>query len=77
MRTPAAAAFRQASTGFQANHMARLLTQALAEILRPLGLAPAQFIVLIELWDGEALTQKDLMGRLDVEQATNVPGSSA
>ena len=70
MPTPKAAEFRSASTGFQTNHMARLLTQALAEALKPLGLAPAQFIVLIELWDGEALTQKELMLRLDVEQAT-------
>ena len=70
MRTPTAAAFRRQSTGFQTNHMARLLTQALAEALKPLGLAPAQFIVLIELWDGIALTQKELMLRLDVEQAT-------
>jgi DNA-binding MarR family transcriptional regulator len=70
MHTPKAAEFRRGSTGFQTNHMARLLTQALAEALKPLGLAPAQFIVLIELWDGEALTQKELMLRLDVEQAT-------
>jgi DNA-binding MarR family transcriptional regulator len=70
MGTSKAASFRSASTGFQTNHMARLLTQALAEALKPLGLAPAQFIVLIELWDGEALTQRELMRRLDVEQAT-------
>lgn len=43
----------------------------LAEAVRPLGLAPAQFMVLLELWrDEEGLTQKDLVGRLDVEQAT-------
>ena len=70
MRTPGSAAFRSQSTGFQTNHMARLLTQALAEALKPLGLAPAQFIVLIELWDGVAVTQRELMLRLDVEQAT-------
>lgn len=50
--------------------MARLFTQALADALKPLGLAPAQFIVLIELWEGKALTQRELMRRLDVEQAT-------
>jgi DNA-binding MarR family transcriptional regulator len=70
MRMPKTAEFRNTSTGFQTNHLARLLTQALAEALKPLGLAPAQFIVLVELWDGEALTQRELMRRLDVEQAT-------
>ncbi|MCA8931276.1 MAG: MarR family transcriptional regulator, partial [Rhodospirillaceae bacterium] len=37
---------------------------------RPLGLAPAQFAVLLELWAGDGLTQKELVERLDVEQAT-------
>jgi DNA-binding MarR family transcriptional regulator len=70
MSTPAAAAFRRGSTGFQANHLARLFAQALAEALKPIGMAPAQFIVLIELWEGQALTQRELMQRLNVEQAT-------
>ena len=70
MRTPKAAEFRRTSTGFQTNHMARLFTQALTDALKPLGLAPAQFIVLIELWECSALTQRELMLRLDVEQAT-------
>jgi DNA-binding MarR family transcriptional regulator len=70
MSTLRAAAYRRASTGFQANHLARLFSQALAQALRPVELAPAQFIVLIELWGGPPLTQSDLMRRLDVEQAT-------
>ena len=35
-----------------------------------LGLAPGQFKVLLELWREDGLTQRDLVGRLDVEQAT-------
>jgi DNA-binding MarR family transcriptional regulator len=62
--------FRDSSAGFLANHMARLFASALAEGLRPLGIAPAQFMVLLELWREDGLTQRDLVERLDVEQAT-------
>jgi DNA-binding MarR family transcriptional regulator len=50
--------------------MARLFGSALADGIRPLGLAPAQFLVLIELWQEAGLTQRQLVERLDVEQAT-------
>lgn len=62
--------FQQHSTGFLANHMARLFTRALAEALQPLGLAVAQFMVLLELWEQDGLTQRHLIQRLDVEQGT-------
>jgi len=62
--------FKINSAGYLANHVARLFARELAEAVRPLGLAPAQFMVLLELWREEGLTQKDLVGRLDVEQAT-------
>lgn len=58
------------SAGYLANHMARLFALGLQERIRPLGLAPAQFMTLLELWNEENLTQKDLVQRLDVEQAT-------
>ena len=58
------------SAGYLANHMARLFALALHEKVRPLGLAPAQFMTLLELWEEDGLTQKDLVRRLDVEQAT-------
>jgi len=58
------------SPGYLANHMARLFATRLTEAVRPLGLAPAQFMVLLELWDEDGLTQADLVARLDVEQAT-------
>jgi len=50
--------------------MARLFGVALAERIRPLGIAPAQFLVLLELWQEAGLTQRQLVERLDVEQAT-------
>ncbi len=61
---------KQNSAGFLANHMARLFANALQQRIRPFGLAPAQFLVLLELWTEDGLTQKDLVERLDVEQAT-------
>ena len=61
---------RRRSAGYLANHMARLFAQRLHERIRPLGLAPGQFMTLLELWDGDGLTQRDLTQRLDVEQAT-------
>ena len=61
---------RDQSAGFLANHMARLFAAHLAEVLAPLGLAPAQFMTLLELWEEPGLTQAELGLRLDVEQPT-------
>lgn len=58
------------SAGFLANHMARLFAKGLQQNIRPLGLAPAQFMTLLELWGEDGLTQRELVERLDVEQAT-------
>ena len=59
------------SAGYLANHMARLFAQHLQRRIRPLGLATAQFPVLLALRDREAgLTQRQLVDRLDIEQAT-------
>ena len=58
------------SAGFLANQMARLFAQALAREVKPLGLAPAQFMTLLALWERDGQTQAELTARLDVEQAT-------
>jgi DNA-binding MarR family transcriptional regulator len=58
------------SAGYLINHLARIFAQALAERIKPLGLVPGQFPVLLALWREEGLTQRDLVGLLDVEQAT-------
>ncbi len=58
------------SAGYLANHMARLFAHGLAQRIKPLGLAPAQFMTLLELWREDGLTQGELVARLDVEQAT-------
>lgn len=62
--------FKASSAGYLANHMARLFANRLQDRIRPLGLSPARFPVLLELWDEDGLTQRDLVERLDVEQAT-------
>jgi len=58
------------SAGYLINHLARIFAQALAGRIKPVGLVPGQFPVLLALWQEEGLTQRELVERLDVEQAT-------
>lgn len=58
------------SAGYLANHLARLFAQGLQARIKPLGIVPGQFPALLELWRADGLTQKELVARLDVEQAT-------
>ncbi|CAN7241920.1 MarR family winged helix-turn-helix transcriptional regulator [Aminobacter sp. LjRoot7] len=61
---------KERSAGYLANQMARLFAKGLHERIRPLELAPAQFMTLLALWDEDGLAQSELVRRLDVEQAT-------
>jgi len=61
---------KETSAGFLANHLARLFAHRLQSRIARLGLAPAQFMTLLELWERDGRTQSDLTARLDVEQAT-------
>ena len=61
---------RETSVGYVANHLARLLEKNLAQAIRPLGLTPGQFPVLLALWERDGRTQKALVSITDVEQAT-------
>jgi DNA-binding MarR family transcriptional regulator len=61
---------KRQSAGYLANHMARLFAARLQRRIGPLGLAPAQFMTLLALWSDDGLTQKQLLEKLDVEQAT-------
>ena len=58
------------SAGYLANHMARLFAHGLQARIRPLGLTTGTFPALLELWEDDGLTQKELVERLDIEQAT-------
>lgn len=61
---------KEKSAGYLANHMARLFALRLAERIKPLGIVPGQFPVLLALWEEDGQTQKQLVGELSVEQAT-------
>lgn len=58
------------SAGYMVNRLARIFAAGLAERIKPLGLVPGQFPVLLALWEQDGRTQRDLVAALDVEQAT-------
>lgn len=58
------------SAGYLANHMARVFARGLTARIKPLGLTTGTFPALLELWEADGLTQKQLVERLDIEQAT-------
>ena len=58
------------SAGYLANHMARLFAHGLQDRIRSLGLTTGQFPALLELWAEDGLTQRELVDRIDIEQAT-------
>jgi DNA-binding MarR family transcriptional regulator len=62
--------FREESLGYQVNHLARLLAQALAAGIAPYGVVPGQFAQLLALFEQDGLTQRELCDRVGIEQAT-------
>ncbi len=58
------------SAGYLANHLARLFARALQARIKPLGLSTGTFPALLVLWEGDGLTQRELIERLDIEQPT-------
>lgn len=61
---------RHASLGYQVNHLARLLAQALREKIEDLGVVPGQFAQLLALYEQDGLTQRELCDRVRIEQPT-------
>ncbi len=61
---------RMESATYLASLLAKSFSRALQERGQKLGFAPGQFPVLLELWSEEGLTQKQLLDRMDIEQAT-------
>lgn len=61
---------KENSAGYLANHMARLFAVLLTERLKPLGLAPAPFAILLELWRQDGQSQNELVASGDIAQAT-------
>lgn len=58
------------SAGFLINLQARIMARELSRGLKPLGLSIGYFPALLELWAQDGLTQKELVARLHIEQAT-------
>lgn len=58
------------SAGYLINHVARIFARGLTARIKPLGLMTGTFPTLLELWETDGLTQKQLVERLDIEQAT-------
>lgn len=61
---------KSASAGYLVNHLARLFAREIHSRIGPLGLTPGTFPAMLELWAEDGLTQRDLVSRLDIEQAT-------
>jgi DNA-binding MarR family transcriptional regulator len=61
---------RNDSATYLAAQLAKRFSKALNRRAVALGFSPGQFPVLLELWNEDGLTQRQLLDRVDVEQAT-------
>ncbi|MGH3459102.1 MarR family winged helix-turn-helix transcriptional regulator [Aeromicrobium sp.] len=61
---------RRESLGYQVNHLARLMAQALRTRIEPHGVVPGQFAQLLALYEEDGLTQNDLCARVRIDQST-------
>ena len=61
---------RRSSLGYQINHLARLMAQALRMRIAPFGVVPGQFAQLLALYEQDGLSQRELCERVRIEQPT-------
>jgi DNA-binding MarR family transcriptional regulator len=61
---------RMDSGAYLASQLAKGFARSLQQRAARLGFSPGQFPVLLELWAEDGLTQKQLLARVDIEQAT-------
>ncbi|SPJ30829.1 MarR family winged helix-turn-helix transcriptional regulator [Falsiruegeria mediterranea] len=61
---------RNSSAGYLIHHVARLFFEGLRKRIEPLGIVPGQFPALLALWQQDGQTQKELVEKLAIEQAT-------
>ncbi len=61
---------RSQSATYLAGQLSRVFSRSLQKRAALLGFSPGQFPVLLELWQEDGQTQKQLLDRLEVEQAT-------
>ncbi|HEY0121478.1 MAG TPA: MarR family transcriptional regulator [Rhizobium sp.] len=58
------------SAAYLASQLAKGFARSLHQRAAGLGFLPGQFPILLELWSEDGLTQKQLLERVDIEQAT-------
>jgi MarR family transcriptional regulator for hemolysin len=58
------------SGSYLASQLAKGFARSLQQRAARLGFSPGQFPILLELWAEDGLTQKQLLERVDIEQAT-------
>lgn len=61
---------RNDSATYLAAQLAKTFSKALNKRAAALGFSQGQFPILLELWNEDGLTQRQLLDRVDVEQAT-------
>jgi len=61
---------RMESATYLASQLAKGFSRSLQQRATGLGFSPGQFPILVELWSADGLTQKQLLAKVDVEQAT-------
>lgn len=61
---------RNDSAAYLAAQLAKTCSKVLNKRAAALGFSPGQFPVLLELWHEDNVTQRQLLDRLDIEQAT-------
>lgn len=58
------------SAAYLASQLAKAFSRSLQSRAVALGFSPGQFPILLELWSEDGLTQKQLLDRVGIEQAT-------
>lgn len=61
---------RTTSPGYLINHLARLFAAELQAQIKPLGLSTGTFPIMLQLWEQDGRSQRDLVEALGIEQAT-------
>ncbi len=61
---------KEKSAGYLINHLARLFAKELQTRIQPHGIVTGQFPILLELWERDGVAQRELLQKLDIEQAT-------
>ena len=61
---------KNSSAGYLVNHLSRLFAKGLQGRIVPYGIVVGQFPILLELWEKDGVTQRTLLSKLDIEQAT-------